>query len=511
MELKNPIGILTQAEKARFFLTGLYDKSRIPLNPIGMLKPFGIEQSSRIDVHLPSPDIQLYLSEAKLDVLFQYILNTTKTTMPQHKQLGKWTSTSLVVGNMVGAGIFMMPAVLGSYGGISMVGWVLSSIGAMVVAIMFSTFGKILPGIQGGPYAFTRASIGEFPAFLTAWGYWISVWTTNSALSVAFTGYLTVFLPVLEQKSIYSISISIGVLWLLTWVNTLGVKKVGNLSLITTILKLTPILAVGLLGFFYFQAEHFVPFNTSGEDDWKAVAMTTTFTFFAFLGIESATIPAESVKDPDTTVPFATRWGTGTVIMVYLLSSFSIFGLIHPSELAVSSAPFADAAVQIWGGSARYLVAFAATISVFGALNGWILMQGQMPEAIARDKLFPGIFAKENEHGVPAFGIIISSVLATILILMNYSGGLVKIFEFMILISTVCVLVPYLLCAISFWKIIGIQKFSKTRKIVLSLVGGLSFIFSAYALSGSGFDAIIWGFTALLLGVPVYYFVKSKP
>lgn len=408
---------------------------------------------------------------------------------------------------MIGAGVFMMPALLAVYGGISLIGWILSAMGAIMIAALFSQLSKLVPGKQGGPYAYTRTGVGEFPAFLVAWGYWISVWTTNAALSVAFVSYLAVIFPFLELNVTYSVGMAILVLWLLSWYNTLGIKKVGRLALITTILKVIPILLIGIWGLFFINLDYFQPLNLSSESNFMAIVMTITLTFFSFLGIESATIPADNVQDPENTIPFATKWGTLIAAAVYIISSMTIMGLISPEELSNSSAPFADAASFLWGGGGKYLIAIAAVISVFGALNGWILIQGQMPEAIARDKLFPAVFAKNNKMGVPAIGIFISSLLATILIIMNYAGGLMKIFEFMILVSTVSVLIPYLFCAVALVNINKDEKLRFRRISTLSLAIGTC-LFAIIALIGSGKEAIIWGVLFLLLGVPVYFMLK---
>lgn len=427
--------------------------------------------------------------------------------MAQQKLLGKWTSTSLVVGNMVGAGVFMMPAVLASYGGISILGWLTSTIGAIFIAILFIRLSKLFPGIQGGPYAYTRKGMGDFPAFLVAWGYWVSVWTTNAALAVAFVSYLGVLIPFIGDQLIYSIGSSLLVIWGLTWFNTFGISKIGKMAMVTTVIKLLPIILIGFGGLYYINYEHFAPFNLSGHSNMKAIIATTSLTFFSFLGIESATIPAEGIKNPEKTVPFATKWGTIIAAVVYILSSVSIMGLISPTALSASTAPFADAAIVIWGNGAQYIVAFAAIVSVFGALNGWILIQGQMPEAIARDKLFPSIFARKNKKGMPATGIIISSLLATGLILMNYSGGLLKVFEFMILVSTVSVLIPYLFCGVSYIIIVRNNKFGAVKDKSYMIIASLALLFSMYALIGSGYDSVIWGLLFLLLGTPVYLII----
>ncbi len=430
--------------------------------------------------------------------------------MTEQKLLGKWTSTSLVVGNMVGAGVFMMPALLAAFGGISIIGWLVSSTGAILIAILFSRLSKMLPGIQGGPYAFTRKGMGEFPAFLVAWGYWVSVWTTNAALAVAIVSYLNILFPVIGTHFIYSSGTALLIIWGLTWFNTLKVEKVGKMSLITTVLKLAPILIICIWGLFFIDFSYFVPFNISGESNWMAIGAVTTLTFFSFLGIESATIPAEKVENPEKTVSFATKYGTLIAAGVYILSSVSIMGIIPPIELADSSAPFADAAEILWGSNAQYFVAIAASISIFGALNGWILIQGQMPEAISRDKLFPGIFAKLNKNGAPALGIIISSFLASILILMNYSGSLLEVFEFMVLVSTVSVLIPYIFCSISYFILVKLGKTTNERNNYFIILTVLTLIFSIYALIGSGYKSVIWGLVFLLLGVPFYILLKRK-
>tara|TARA_R110002126_G_scaffold185154_3_gene333641 strand:- start:8712 stop:9872 length:1161 start_codon:yes stop_codon:yes gene_type:complete len=368
----------------------------------------------------------------------------------QQKLLGKWTSTSLVVGTMVGAGVFLMPSLLAIYGGISIVGWLVSTIGAILLAVLFSRLSRLLPGLQGGPYAYTKKGIGEFPAFLVVWGYWISVCTTNAALAVAFVGYLSVFVTILNGNVIYSALAALLAIWLLSWYNTRGIKLVGKMALVTTVLKLVPLVVISVFGLFFINLDHFSPINLSAETNLSAIAITTALTFFSFLGIESATIPADDVENPNETVPFATKWGTLIAAVVYIFSSVSIMGVINPEVLSSSTAPFADAATILWGKGGNLIIALAATISVFGALNGWILIQGQMPQAIAKDGLFPSVFAKENKRGTPSLGIFISSSLATLLIIMNYSGGLLKVFEFMILVSTVSVLIPYLFCSVSY-------------------------------------------------------------
>jgi APA family basic amino acid/polyamine antiporter len=409
---------------------------------------------------------------------------------------------------MIGSGIFLLPATLAAYGGISLLGWIGSSIGAIVLALLFSNLSKLIPNAPGGPYAYTRAGIGDFAAYLVAWGYWISIWCTNAAIAVTFVSYLTVFFPALATNSLLAIATGLSVVWLLTWVNTLGVKEAGQVQLITTILKLTPLVLIALVGLFYVDIDNFSPFNVSGDSNFSAITATATLTLFAFLGLESATIPAGNIHEPEKTIPRATMIGTIITIIVYVIGSAVVIGMIPSKELQVSNAPFADAAALIWGEQARYWVAAGAIISTFGALNGWILLQGQMPMAAARDRLFPEIFKKENKSGTPAWGIVISSILISALMLMNFTKGLTDTFTFMVLLTTVAALVPYLFSAASYGILVLQNKFWQKESISKIILAFLAFAFSLWAVAGSGEETVYWGFMAIIAGIPFYVWMK---
>ncbi len=423
-------------------------------------------------------------------------------------KIGLWTSTSLVVGNMIGVGVFLIPSTLASYGSISFFGWIVSSVGAVFLALVFSYLSKLIPSASGGPYIYSKEGLGEFAGFLVAWGYWISVWITNAAIAVGFVGYLSVFIPTLTATPLTAALSGLSAIWLLTWVNSRGVKKAGAVQLVSTVLKLLPLLIVSIGGLFFLNWDHFIPVNLSEESDLSAIASTTALTLFAFLGIESATIPAEDVKDAETTISKATKLGTFIAIAIYILGSMSVMGVIEPELLAISNAPFADAAALMWGEEARYLVAGGAAISAFGALNGWILIQGQIPAAIARDKLFPKIFAKKNKNGSPAIGIMIGSVFASILMSMNYTKGLVETFKFFILLSTLSVLIPYLFSSASYILISIAKKLTVHLTVAKVLAATFAFLFSVWAIIGSGEEATYWGFILLVLGVPLFVWMK---
>ena len=437
--------------------------------------------------------------------------------MPQPSEsknkLGLWTSTSLVAGNMIGAGVFLMPAALAAYGSISLLGWLLAATGGILLAKVFSNLSKLMPLADGGPYAYARKGFGDYAGFLVAWGYWISIWCTNAAIAVSLVGALSIFFPILATNAVVAILTGLGIIWLLTWINTLGIVASGKLQLVTTILKIIPLLLVAIGGFFFIKAENFFPFNASGTSDISALIATATLTFFAFQGMECATIPSCSVDNPEKTIPKATMLGTILVTIIYIAGSSSVMGMIPAATLQHSVTPFADAAEIIWGSNARYWVGAGVAISAFGALNGWILIQGQIPAAIAKDKLFPALFGKENKKGVPAWSIIISSVIVSVLMMMNFTKGLVEQFKFLILMSTFCVLIPYLLSAAAYIIIRANQQI-KGKWAQAIILASLAFIYSLWAIAGSGQETVFYGFIFLIAGTPFYVWIilkKDKP
>jgi len=420
------------------------------------------------------------------------------------KKLGLWTSTSLVIGNMIGSGVFMMPATLAAYGGISVLGWIFSAIGALLLAKVFSNLSKMMPASNGGPYAYSRRGMGDFAGFLVAWGYLISTWCTNAAITVAFVGAFSTFFPALAVNNLMAVLLGLAAIWFLTWINTLGIVASGKMQLLTTLLKLVPLILVSIGGLLFIDFDNFIPFNMSGTSDFAAITATATLTFFAFLGMECATIPSSSVANPEKTIPRATMLGTIVTTIIYILSSISIMGMIPASDLEKSVTPFADAAAIIFGPGAVYWVGGGVAIAAFGTLNGFILIQGQVADAMATDRLFPSIFSKKNKNGVASAGIIIGSVIVSMIMVMNYTKGLASQFKFLILLSTLTVLVPYLFSAASYLLIKMQTKTNAGGWWSASMLASMAFLYSLWAVAGSGQDTVYWGFMMLMAGIPIY-------
>src|SRR5215469_8126795 len=426
------------------------------------------------------------------------------------RSLGLAITTSIVLGNMVGSGVFLLPASMAPYGAYSLLGWCVSTVGALLLAWVFSNLSRRLPK-AGGPYAYPREAFGDFAGFQIAWIYWLSIVATNAAIAVAFASYLVKFMPSLSAPVPGAIA-AIAASWLLTGINILGVRAAGQLQFITVVLKLTPLLVLAIFGITHFDSAVFNSGHTS-EGPLSAINSTAALAMWAFLGLECATVPADHVKDPGKTIPRATLLGTVIAGAFYIVCTTVVMGIIPADALVKSTAPFADAAKMLWGGWAGSIIAAAALVSCFGALNGWILMQGQLPQAVANNGLFPKALAKESRFGTPAFALVLSSVLASVLILMSLgsslNGGdfgqvLVKMFTILILITTFFTLVPYMLCALAEIVLSRKQRREssvRTRDAIFCL---LAFAFGLWACYGTGEDSLFYGTLMLLAGLPIY-------
>lgn len=439
------------------------------------------------------------------------------------RALGLWTAVALVMGNMIGSGVFLLPASLAPYGAISLAGWLISTGGAVLLALVFARLASAHPA-AGGPYAYTRAAFGELAGFLVAWGYWIATWCANAALSVAFVGYLDPFLPSLVRNQTAAAALAIGTLWVLTAVNTRGIRTAGIVQVTTTVLKILPLAIVGVGGLFILKAAHFVIADPSPRAIAQSATATATLTLFAFTGLECATIPASDIRNPGRTIPRATIIGTLLAAVIYIAGTVAVMGTVAPAALRQTTAPYADAARALLGNGGAAFVSIGAAISCFGALNGWILIVGQMPLAVARDGLFPAIFHRTSGSGAPTVGLVIGGVMATMLIAMNYTRGLVSLFTFITLLATLSTLVPYAFCSLAVFLAPRLARSGARSGQALDTPGtrgnpgprgtavipALAFAYSLWAIGGAGAETVYWGFLLLIAGLPVYVWVVRQ-
>ncbi|TCT06803.1 amino acid permease [Aquabacter spiritensis] len=427
--------------------------------------------------------------------------------------LGVWACTCLVIGNVVGSGFFLAPAALAPYGTVALIGWLVMSVGAMCLGLVFARLGRIAPA-AGGPYAYTRMGFGEFAGFLIAWGYWISMWASQPAIALAFVGYLRVFFPGLSDHPILNLLLALAAMWAVALVNMRGVKEAGQLQILMVSVKLVPFLGVALIGLVWVDWSHFTPINPTPDPFFVALSATAPLTMFAFLGIESATVPAGDVRDPKRTIFLSTVIGTATAALIFTLGTLVVMGVMGRTALAQSSAPFADAASIMWGPWAGYVIAAAAMLSSLGALNGWTLMMSQVPMAAARNGVLPQVFADLNANGVPARGIAISVGLSSLLLTLQTSGAgaLIAVYDFVVELSTVAEMIPYVFCCLvegALYLTLGrrIGYFSPRTYLPIAFV---AFLFAMWTIYGSGPTAGMWGLLLLLSGLPIYILLHHK-
>lgn len=423
---------------------------------------------------------------------------------PQNgKSLGLAACTAIVVGNMVGSGFYLSPAAVAPYGNLAIVIWIVMGAGAICLGLTFARLAALAPAV-GGPYAYTRLAYGDFPGFLIAWGYWISIWASLPVIAFAFAGVFVDLFPLLRGRTI-AVLLTLGAIWAVVLVNLRGVHAAGLFSEVTSYAKMIPFGAVALLGLFFIDTSHFAEFNPSGQPLLQASAALAPLTMFAYLGLESATVPAGDVRDAERTIPRSTVLGIAIAATLYVLGTIVVMGLVPQQELVKSVAPFSEAARIMWGPAGELAISFAVVLSSIGALNGWTLLMGQVPMAAARDGLFPEFFGRLSTRNVPATGIVVSALFATALVLVQAAGseGFASIYRLFVGLSTMTTVVPYAFCALAS-SLVSARVTNGARVPRVTIVELVAFAFAMFTLYGCGAEPVLFGLILLLLGIPVY-------
>jgi APA family basic amino acid/polyamine antiporter len=422
---------------------------------------------------------------------------------------------SLVVGNMIGTGIYVLPASLAEYGTISLLSWIYTSIGAIFLALTFGSLNKRFPK-TGGPYVYCKEAYGHMAGFIIAYTYWISNMVSIAGIAVASVGYLGFITPILNANTpaynqYVALGCELGIVWLFALVNIIGIHTAGVVQLFLTIIKITPLIIVSLIGLGSLHVANLTQFTTGHESTFTAISSAAALTFWAFIGLESATVPAENTKG-SRDIYKATVFGTLATCFIYVFSSFVIMGMIPVSELKSSQFPFAQAGTMLFGSYAAILIALCAFISGLGALNVCTLIQGQIVFAAARDHLFPHIFAKLSRHDVPVAGQILSVSLVSLFLILSIEPTLLKQFNNIALLAALLTLVTYFATTLSELKFI-IQSGTFTIKSIFSgsmLIALLAAVYSIWMISSFETSIISVGVILILLCIPVYFLVIRK-
>lgn len=427
------------------------------------------------------------------------------------KSLGVAACTAIVVGNMVGSGFYLSPSAVGPYGFLAIIAWIVMAVGAICLGLTFARLARLAPA-TGGPYAYTRMAYGDFIGFLIAWGYWISIWASLPVIAFAFAGAIMNLMPEYQNR-VVAIGLTLGAIWFVVLVNLRGVKTAGVFAELTTYSKMVPFAAIAVVGLFYIRPENlnFSRINPSGEPLWTAAAALAPLTMFAFLGLESATVPAGDVRDPKHTIPRSTILGITIAALLYVLGTLVVMGVVPQDQLVKSVAPFTDAARIMWGSVGAGAIAIAVIISSIGALNGWTLLMGQVPMAAAEDRLFPPAFGRLSRRGVPAVGIIISAGFATVLVLVQAAGspGVRAFYNMIVSLSTMTAVIPYAFCALA-GGFVAARVAGGGPVPRVTAVEVIAFAFSIFTVYGCGPEPVLYGLMLILLGIPVYTWQRRR-
>lgn len=428
---------------------------------------------------------------------------------PHARRFGLPVATALVMGNIIGGGIFLLPASVAPFGTVSLLAFGVLTLGAIALALVFGRLAERDPR-TGGPYVYAREAFGDFAGFLAAWAYWITTWVSNAALAVAAVGYLDVLIPVNHHRWSACLA-ALVIQWLPALSNFAGSRYVGAVQLISTVLKFAPLLLVAVGGLFHFDAHNLGPFQATGGGTLGAISASAAILLFSYLGVESAAVSAGEVRDPRRNVGRATVIGTLGAALVYLLGTLAVFGTVAHDRLVHSTAPFSDAVNAMFGGSwGGWAVALAALVSMTGCLNGWTLLSAQTPYAAARDGLFPAAFTRKR-RGVPTVGVGVTVVLASLLTIYNYTAGSARVFEILVLVTTFTATVPYLLAtAAQIFHLARGGQVNRARLVRDAVLAALAFGFSLWLVAGAGYAAVYQGVLFLFAGVPVYAWLAAR-
>jgi APA family basic amino acid/polyamine antiporter len=438
------------------------------------------------------------------------------TPAEQPRALGLLMCTALVVGNMIGVGIFMLPASLAPYGLNAVPGWLITTVGCIFIAWVFAGLARAFPR-DDGPYAYASRALGGGIAFIIMWCYWISTVVTNAVLATGVVGYLSTFVPVLGTNHLLAAVTAVALVWLFVVINVRGVRTAGWVQVWSTVVKLLVQVGIVALGVWAFFAPHetspvhlpTTPFSLGG------VVTASTLALYAMLGVECAAMPAGRVCDPGRTIPRATFIGTLTVAVIYICVSLIPMLLIPQAELASSNAPFADLFARFLGPASGQLLAAFVVVSGLGCLNGWTLILGELTVSFARHGGFPPALGKVNARGAPTRAFVLTAILASLMTLSSYSDSTAGAFTFLNMVVTASNLPVYFGCAIAvliLWRRgeLGRLGARESRWLTAAV---LATVYCVWASVGIGGKSLLWALVPCAAGVPMYwwYAIVRRP
>ncbi|MDR0288603.1 MAG: amino acid permease [Rickettsiales bacterium] len=390
-------------------------------------------------------------------------------------KIGFLAVLALVISSQIGSGIFMLPISLAPYGAYSFISWVISGFGAISFALVFALLCAKFPE-TGGPHVYVKHTFGSTAAFFFFFTYWASSWVGSTAVTAASIGYLAPLFH--NDMQNIRLLLEITLILAIMLINLRGITTVGHVELILMIIKITILFAIPIAALFFFDRNNFfVSEEVSNLTISQIFARSSLLTLWCFIGLETVTASAESVKDPSKTIPRAIVLGTFSVAIIYFINSLAIMGLINGNHLANSKAPYVDAIKIVLPGNWYLIVSIIAFIVSTSSLNAWFLADGQVALGLAKDKLMPRLFAKRNKHDAPFCGMIINTLGILVLLVLTSNKNFAEQVTSIIDVSVVSYLFVYLACSFAFLKV-NVQE----KNYCKLLIGSVAVLFCCWII-----------------------------
>jgi len=423
--------------------------------------------------------------------------------------MGLFMATVLVLVNMVGTGIFLLPVSMASVGSMSVLGWFVATIGAAAIGWMFAILGAVHP-LPGGPYAYARETFGPYLGFQSNYVYWSANLVGNIAVAATVTGYFGHFIPALSNPWAGAF-FTIGMVWVATAVNLAGPWWVGLFTGWGTVLAMIPLVFIAAFGWFWFDPSTFVgSWNPHGDSLWAGVSKSACFALWAFMGVESAAVAADVIEDPKRNIPRATLLGLLIAAVLYVSTCTVLMGMIPAETLAKSSAPFADAARIALGPWGATVIALCAIFKAGSSLVGWTLTIAQSALAAAKDGLFPSLYGKTDSRGIPVFNFVFSAVLMSVIVLLTVSPTLSQQFNEIIDISIILTVIPYMYTGVAFLKASRQRGGTPLHHTIVTVMAVVASVYCLWVVAGSDASLTRGAMIILLASIPLYPLLAGR-
>jgi len=424
-----------------------------------------------------------------------------------HPKVGMLGAAALVAGSMIGSGVYLLPATMGSIGSISILGWLVATFAALAISGVFVWLSAEVRGAEGVP-GYVKAGLGPFLGGQAALMFWTSCWAGAVAVALAAAGALGFIVPILAQPA-ERLALTIAIIWAAVGLCWAGPRVVARTEGFTLGLGLLPVILAATVGWFFFKSDVFLgSWNPGGEPVSKAVGASALNAFWAFLGLECAAAAAAVVRDPTRNVPRATVLGVLGAAALYISATTAIMGILPAEVLAKSDAPFGDAARAAVGAALGALVAACAFLRTAGCATGWTLVVAETTRGAADEGLFPRMFrTRPGEHVSPA-NLLLGGGLMTVFALATQNPSLAKQFSTIINACSLLSIYTYTLAALSLARIA--TGFTPGRRVAAWANAAAAVVFAVVLVSGAKPIEFAFSFAPIPLAAILYFWSRRR-